>query len=48
MKYQQSSVKIATSLAFLIVDKILFSPLALTAMMYMGSQGVYMWGINRW
>ena len=41
MKYQQSSVKIATSLAFLNSGQNFIFTLALTAMMYMGCQGVY-------
>lgn len=41
MKYQQSSVKIATSLALLNSGQNFIFTLALTAMMYMGCQGVY-------
>lgn len=41
MKYQQSSVKIATSLAFLNSGQNFIFTLALTAMMYLGCQGVY-------
>ncbi|KGU04170.1 iron-sulfur clusters transporter ATM1, mitochondrial [Candida albicans P87] len=41
MKYQQSSVKIATSLAFLNSGQNFIFTSALTAMMYMGCQGVY-------
>ena len=41
MKYQQSSVKIATSLTFLNSGQNFIFTLALTAMMYMGCQGVY-------
>jgi ABC transporter ATM len=39
-KYQQASVKVATSLAFLNAGQNFIFTLALTAMMYMGCQGV--------
>lgn len=39
-KYEQASIKVATSLAFLNAGQNLIFTLALTAMMYMGCQGV--------